>query len=156
MTVNPRCPYCNAQDVEPLMVEQGPVILVCCAQCGAIHGVLPNPRKTETEQPPVEEKEVLDLRPLESIPTAPNTPLDASQNQSDISPERLAARMRFAQIHNPGKGTYHKRVPFVTDTAPVCPNCNIEMTQVTIPEGYKNAGQKVWCCPNKCGQWAKA
>lgn len=42
MSVQPRCPFCNAQGLEAIAAKSlGTFSLICCSKCGAIHGIAP-------------------------------------------------------------------------------------------------------------------
>lgn len=84
---DPRCPYCNTSGAEFIVAQNlATFTLIYCAQCGAIHGVLP------------------------LIPAAANPP--------------------------PAK----KKVSAPSDSA---------------PDGYPNAGHRMWVCPGykECRAW---
>lgn len=68
----PRCPFCNAQGISQIEAKDlGPALLLFCKSCGAIHGVIPAPKKQEKkfEVKPLEDfeqpsKDTTDARPI--------------------------------------------------------------------------------------------
>lgn len=152
-----RCPFCNAQGLDLLKVEQTPSLqVVHCGQCGAIHGILPLaavPTEAKIDQP----------RPAE-IPLAEPPKQAPEQPQPKITPpaparpkERLSVKPTRKPLTKDqiglmalSKGFYGMAID-----PPLCPKCKIDMVEEKVPEGHKEAGQSYWKCPNfqTCKQW---
>jgi len=97
----PRCPFCNAQGINQIEAKSlGPVLLLYCKNCGAIHGVIQSP---PVPHPPVKDEPVIqqkpfELKPLEQLeehprPNKPLTPQQAALLQKHMvqhaSPYRI-------------------------------------------------------------------
>jgi hypothetical protein len=149
MTISPRCPYCNATGLKHLAIQEvGPITLVYCGQCGAIHGVLP--------RPPAQSSELArEARPAKNDEPAPPPKFDILAHLSQVelppprlySPEQLAGMARYSS--NP---TSQRRI-VVTSHQPTCQIHHTPMQKQTIPSG-PNAGRQVWVCPQQpCQEW---
>ena len=52
MSVEPRCPHCNAQGVKHITAKTlGNAVIIFCGKCGAIFGVVPGQTSTPKAQP---------------------------------------------------------------------------------------------------------
>ncbi|MBN1220152.1 MAG: hypothetical protein JXM69_14590, partial [Anaerolineae bacterium] len=158
----PRCPYCNAQGLKYLDFRSvGPVSVIFCAQCGAIHGIitLPKPNKNEILEKQIQEP-TSPPAPESKLPqpaTAPKTPpglLALAGNTeislAPISPDDARQRIKMVSMFHGGQ----KHINVLGETG-ICPTCNCEMVKMVIPDGYENSGQTIYYCPNydECGQW---
>jgi hypothetical protein len=104
-----------------------------------------------------------DLAPGPPAPKDPDTEklLLQEVGQADLStkeplsPERMQAKLHALRTFRPG--TQYMRIAY-DDGPPCCPHHQLEMVQFTIPEGYQNAGRKIWRCPQykECKQWELA
>lgn len=165
-TIQPRCPYCNAQGLTHLAKYQaGNFVVVYCGQCGAIYGVVPSvakekfpsPSAKEEVPPPVEETAAPSEPPPSPLSSIEKPPDFIQQiGQADLkhkvpySPERLAAVAMSAGLN---RGSMYRHFP-LDGGPPICSLCKVEMQQFTIPEGHKNSGVKVWVCQTfGCKEW---
>jgi|GEM_PF-3427286 len=166
----PRCPFCNAQGLDLLKIEQTALFqVVCCGQCGAIHGILPlaatpveipNNRPQSAQLPketpgqdqtknsalmPVET--ALDEHPRPIPEQSPSAKAQALEPKPAVKKPLTKDQIGLMAL---GKGFYS-----MAFDAPLCPKCNIEMIEEKVPEGHKEAGQSFWKCPNfqTCKQW---
>ena len=158
----PHCPHCNAQGLKHLAFEPlAAFALVYCKECGAIYGAVPCPQSAD-EQP---EKTHLTANPSASeFPVRPAsvaraaTPLawlgnaDLSIKQP-LSPQKMEAEMRMARMYALD-GRYIRMV--CDDEPPFCLTHKVEMREMVIPDGYLNAGRRLWVCPEfgDCQTWA--
>ena len=145
----PRCPYCNAQGLQHLAVHQAELFtLVYCSSCGAIHGVMP---PQPTAQPSPAEEQAASPPPERFPEQIGNANLSTKQ---PYSPERIAATMRAACMTH---GSRYLQIA-IDDGPPCCSRHKIEMKERIVPVGYRNAGAKVWICPQfeECQQWELA
>jgi len=97
MTISPRCPYCNATGLKHLAIQEvGPITLVYCGQCGAIHGVLPK----QAQSPEVAIRSPSPEVAIEAPP--PKFDILAHLSQVELppprlySPEQLAGMARYS------------------------------------------------------------
>jgi hypothetical protein len=72
-----------------------------------------------------------------------------------LNPERMQAKLQAMRMFRPG--TRYMRVAYDAGP-PVCSDHNLEMVELTIPKGYKNAGRRIWRCPKyqECHRWELA
>ena len=57
MSVQPRCPWCNASGLNHIAIKKlGGVAVVHCGQCGAVYGVTPLPETNPTPPAPASDK----------------------------------------------------------------------------------------------------
>ncbi len=147
----PRCPFCNAQGLDLLKVEQTPSFqVVSCGQCGAIHGILP-----------------LAAKPIEAAKDPPRPaiiPLAEPPKQAPEQPQQKISPPAPAPVKPTRKGLTKDQIGLMALTkgfygmafnAPLCPTCKIDMVEEKVPEGHKEAGLSYWKCPNfqTCKQW---
>lgn len=157
----PRCPYCNAQGLDVLTVEQTPSFqVVHCGHCGAIHGILPlaaapteAQRQTETTlaQPPKQAPERTQAKISPPAPTPPPVEdLTKTKERLPVKPAKKTLTKDQIGLMALSKGFYG-----MAFDPPLCPKCEIDMVEEKVPEGHKEAGQSYWKCPNflTCKQW---
>lgn len=151
MNPQPRCPYCNAQGVKHLAIEEvGAITLVYCGQCGAIHGLLPkqkptavSPEKAMTPEPPP--------KPARADPL--HFDILAHLSQAELPPAHLYSPDQLAQMARRNFNPTTQRRIIVTSRQPTCQIHHKPMQKQTIPSG-PNAGRQVWVCPQQpCKEW---
>lgn len=158
----PHCPHCNAQGLKHLACEPlAAFALIYCKQCGAIYGAVPCP------QPPAgqaaTDRLAADLIPPEYLASPASIARAASAlvqlGNADLSikqplnPQRMEAEMRMARMYAPG-GRYMRMI--FDEGPPLCLTHKVEMREMVIPDGYLNAGRRLWVCPEfeDCQNWS--
>lgn len=153
----PHCPHCNAQGLEHLVFEPlSAFALVYCKQCGAIYGAVPCPQQA-VEQPE-ETRPVASEFQVRPVPVArAATPLARLGNadlsiKQPLNPQRMETEMKMARLYAPN-GRYLRMV--FDDGPPSCLVHKVEMREMVVPDGYINAGRKLWVCPDfeECQEW---
>jgi len=166
----PRCPYCNAQGLKNITAHNtGPYAVVCCAQCGAIHGVVPviptpkkkpeKKQKTVAAEPAPSKKQQTVKKDNKDLLIYKVPNLLDHVGYADLSqkipynPQKMAARMKAAGLN---QGTQYMHIASEMGP-PICPEHKDDMLNVTIPAEYPNAGATVWVCPQVgCEEWELA
>ena len=148
MTISPRCPYCNATGLKHLAIQEvGPITLVYCGQCGAIHGVLPRP---QAQSPEVA---IRSPSPEVAIEAPPRFDILAHLSQVELPPPRLYSPEQLAGMARYSSNPTSQRRIIVTNRQPTCQIHHTPMQKQTIPSG-PNAGRQVWVCPQQpCQEW---
>jgi len=103
MTSAPRCPFCNTVGINQVEAQPfGPILLIFCKNCGAIHGAIPKPPETQPAHKP--EPVVIQKKPA---------PIPANSPQV-MTPERAAA---MAPLFNRGSTNYRIIRPLTDEEA---------------------------------------
>lgn len=148
----PHCPHCNAEGLNHLVFEPlAAFALVYCKQCGAIYGAVPCSQQAAADPVPPE----FLLRPA---PTARAASALAQLGNADLSIKQplgldtMETEMRMTRVYAPGSS--YMRMIF-DDAPPLCLTHKVEMREMVIPDGYLNAGRRLWVCPEfaDCQQW---
>lgn len=153
----PHCPHCNAQGLEHLVFEPlAAFALIYCKACGAIYGAVPCPQQEagQSQNARLPAPEFL-------VPPAPvaraATPLARLGNadlsiKQPLNPHRMEAEIKMARLYAPNGG--YVRMVF-DDGPPSCLIHKVEMREMVIPDGYLNAGRRLWVCPDfeECQEW---
>lgn len=155
----PRCPFCNTPGLDRLKIEvvSGQFRVIYCAQCGAIHGILPLGRQPAESPPqPKPAKFFVPAPPppkAEAPKPAPEQPPTSKPEPPKPTPRPAKKGLDKEQIG----AMFHVKGMWqaMAFDAPLCPTCKIEMVEEKVPEGYTEAGQSFWKCPNfnTCKQW---
>ncbi len=160
----PRCPHCNALGLNQLAAQKaGAFMVIFCGQCGAIHGIIPQPATdawSAAPAPAQKQSAPITPQPKADQPLQPVAQYLVELGHADLtqkqpySPEKMAARLRAA---GQGRATPYLRVA-IDHGPPVCVTCKTEMSLVVIPAGFPNSGLKVWVCDNydQCRRWELA
>jgi hypothetical protein len=153
----PHCPYCYVEGLKYLAAKDaGAYSIIYCNQCGAIHGIVPKAQQAKVRQPASTRKptECASGQPKREPTFLADIGYADLSGKVPYSPEKMAARMR---AFGRGHGTQFMRIA-VDNGPPVCMQCKVDMQSAVIPDGYPNAGQKIWVCPNydECRRWELA
>jgi hypothetical protein len=107
----PRCPFCNTVGISQVEAQPiGPILLIFCKNCGAIHGAIPNPKPPEDVlSSPNRAPVSLPLKPKPApIPAPAPTP-------GQMTPERMAAMAPL--MVSPGSTNYRVIRPLTDEEA---------------------------------------
>ncbi|MBE7471942.1 MAG: hypothetical protein DPW09_19835 [Anaerolineae bacterium] len=151
----PRCPFCNAQGLDLLKIEQTALFqVVCCGQCGAIHGILPLAAALveATNDLPQEEKT--------AWAEAPKQARAISDQYDDLTVTELEEVVSkfIGQSHITLTPEQIAQLFVVADNqavSPFCPQHKNPMVKLIIPDGLSKKGQSIWICRQyrTCHQW---
>lgn len=147
MKPTPSCPYCGAKGLHNIEVtpHYNKILVVYCALCGAIHGIMPYvpPAKAQPSPPPQRQPAV--KPPLRRKQPLPPTPAEPPQDPFPHFMDEI------------GYADFTKLIAYGPEVdSPHCPHCHVEMRLVQIGAGYPNSGKSVWVCPQACGRWMVA
>lgn len=118
MTVELRCPFCNAQGMAQMGAKDaGLFLIVHCKTCGAVHGIVPKP--PAPAQPQINVRPVEHAEPAPEVEPAPVDPAPESvapeeqpaegEEEFYLSPEKARLLNMF---HSPQVSTNRRKVVY--------------------------------------------
>lgn len=151
----PRCPFCNAQGLDLLKVEQTTSFqVVYCGQCGAIHGIWPLvAAPTETAKYPPQVTKTALTEPQKQARAIP-----AQYDDLTVTELEEVVSNFIGRSHITLSAEQIAQLFVVADNQAVSPFCSQHknpMVKLIIPDGLSKDGQSIWICRQyrTCHQW---